>query len=228
MSLKQGILYIIASPIGNLEDFTIRAINTLKESTDIVFCEDTRRTKKLLNHYGINIKTQSLHEHSSKKKINFAIKLLKDGISIAYLTDSGTPGISDPGSKLIQESRQNNIKIIPLPGPSAQTSIISVSGFSANNIYFAGFLSKKDGKRKRELEKLKEYKSVIIIYESPYRIKKLLKTIANIFPKSDIIIGREMTKIHEEFLCGNISDILNNIDNIKELGEFTVAIDNSK
>ena len=149
-----------------------------------------------------------------------------EGNSIAYLTDSGTPGLSDPGNKLVSESRIHNIGVIPIPGPSALTSIISVSGFSGKNILFAGFLSKKNGKRKRELEKLRDHEGVIIIFESPHRIKKLIKTIYEVLPKSEIVIGREMTKLHEEFITGNIGQIYNNIDNIKELGEFTVVIFN--
>jgi len=226
--MENGTLYIIASPIGNLEDITYRAINILRDKTDYVYCEDTRRTRKLLNHYNIKIPTQSLQNYSSNAKINRTVKILMDGKSISYLTDSGTPGLSDPGSKLVQYARQEGIPIIPIPGPSSLTSIISISGFASNNIIFTGFLSKKEGKKKRELEKLKVLNGVIVIFESPYRIKKLIKVLYEIFPDSEIIIAREMTKVFEEFITGSMIDIYNNIENIKELGEFTVAIMNKK
>ncbi|MDY6934637.1 MAG: 16S rRNA (cytidine(1402)-2'-O)-methyltransferase [Spirochaetota bacterium] len=223
-----GILYIISSPIGNMEDITIRAIKILQGEVQYIFCEDTRRTKKLLHHYNIRIKTYSIHEHSLATKIEYAIKLLRNGNSIAYLTDSGTPGLSDPGGKLVSRARENKIQIVPIPGASALTSIISVSGFPGQNIFFAGFLSKKEGKRKKELERLMDYKGVIVIFESPYRIKKSLKTISDVFPECDIVIGREMTKLHEEFIIGKAKDIFSNIQNIRELGEFTIAINRAK
>ncbi|MDY6967094.1 MAG: 16S rRNA (cytidine(1402)-2'-O)-methyltransferase [Spirochaetota bacterium] len=226
-SKNPGILYVIASPIGNLEDISYRAVRILKEEIEHLFCEDTRQTRKLLNNYEIKSKTYSLHSHSSNIKIESAIKLLNDGYTVGYITDSGTPGLSDPGSSLIREARKINIPIVPLPGPSALSNIISVSGFPGKNIIFLGFLSRKDGKRKKELEKLKDYCGVIVIYESPHRIKKLLKDVYEIFPKCEIVIGREMTKIYEEYITGTIEEIYNDIDNFKERGEFTIAIFNS-
>ena len=226
-SKNPGVLYVIASPIGNLEDITFRAIRILKEEIEHLFCEDTRQTRKLLNHYEIKAKTYSLHSHSSGLRIESAIKLLNDGCAIGYITDSGTPGLSDPGSMLIREARKKNIPIEPLPGPSALSNIISVSGFPGKNITFLGFLSKKEGKRKKELIKHKDYSGVIVIYESPHRIKKLLTAVHEIFPKCEIVIGREMTKIYEEYITGTMEEIYNDIDNIKERGEFTIAIFNS-
>lgn len=222
--MNKGTLYIIASPIGNLSDITLRALETLKEKTDMIFCEDTRVSKRLLQHYNINAPVQSLHAHSSNAKIDYAVSLLNNGKSISYLTDSGTPGLSDPGSVLVRAARANNISVVPIPGPSALTSIISVSGFQSKNIIFAGFLSKKDGKKKKELKQLKEYGGIIIIFESPYRIKRLLENIAEIFPECEIMIGREITKFHEEFISGKAVEICEKIDTIKEKGEFTVAI----
>ena len=151
---------------------------------------------------------------------------MKEGKSISYVTDSGTPGISDPGSILVSNARLNNIEIIPVPGPSALAAVISVSGFPGKNVFFAGFLRKKEGKRRKELERLKEIEGTIVIYESPYRIRKLLSLIREVFPGSDIVIGREITKIHEEFISGKIEEIDENLANIKEKGEFTVAIYN--
>jgi len=225
--MNQGKLYIIATPIGNLDDITCRAIKTLKEKIDLVYCEDTRRTGKLLSHYGIALSTESLHAHSSEKKILHAIEILEQGKSIGYMTDSGTPSLSDPGSRLVSEARKRGIEVIPLPGASALTTIVSVSGFSEKNVLFGGFLSKKQGRRKRELEKFKEFEGIIVIFESPYRIKHLLKDIAEIFPENEIFIGREMTKMFEEFIQGKAREIFVNIDKIKEKGEFTLAILNN-
>ncbi|MFC1669889.1 16S rRNA (cytidine(1402)-2'-O)-methyltransferase [Spirochaetota bacterium] len=224
--MEQGKLYIISTPIGNMDDITIRAVNTLKNKIDIAYCEDTRQTSKLLNHYNVQVPKLSLHSHSSEKKINRLIDNLKQGKNAAYLTDSGTPGVSDPGNKIVNYARANGIKVIPIPGPSALTSIISVSGFRGKAVAFSGFLSKKGAKRKKELLELKNFDGVIVIYESPHRIKKTLTDICEIFNGHDIFIGREMTKMYEEFIHGTSDDILKNLDNIKEKGEFTIAISN--
>ena len=140
-------LFIIATPIGNLEDITFRAIRILQNEVDIIFCEDTRQSKKLLDHYTIKIPMKSLHAHSSDKQIQNAVSLLQEGKTIAYMSDSGTPGLSDPGNKLVAAVASYDIPIIPIPGPSALTSIISICGFSGKNISFGGFLSKKPGRR---------------------------------------------------------------------------------
>jgi len=224
--MDKGTLYIIATPIGNLDDMTLRAIDTLKNTVDYVFTEDTRQSRKLLDHYGIRKPVSSLHSHSTEKKLNHAMDLLKKGSSIAYITDSGTPGISDPGSRLVSNARENGITISPLPGPSALASLISVSGFSGKNVIFGGFISKKPGKRINELTELKKFNGIIILYESPARIKKCLMAINEVFRGCDIVIAREMTKIHEEFISGRIEDIISSIDQIKEKGEFSIAINN--
>jgi 16S rRNA (cytidine1402-2'-O)-methyltransferase len=221
---KPGTLYIIATPIGNLEDFTFRALRILKEEISIVYCEDTRQTRKLLQHYNITVETRSFHTHSSDKKLLEITTLLEKGSSIAYCTDSGTPSISDPGSKLVSAVRMNNIPVVPVPGPSALTTLVSASGFMEKNVIFGGFLSKKEGKRKNELSRLKECKGVIVIYESPYRIKKTLTAIQAVFGNVQVCIGREMTKMFEEFIVDTIDTIMENIDDLKEKGEFAVAI----
>jgi 16S rRNA (cytidine1402-2'-O)-methyltransferase len=226
--MGKGKLYIIATPIGNLEDITLRAIKTLKDDTDYIFCEDTRQTGKILRHFSIKIPTLSFHSHSPLSRISRAVKIMCEGKNVSYLTDSGTPALSDPGSKLVSAARKSGIAVVPIPGASALATIISVSGFTGKNIIFTGFLSKKEGRRQRELEKLRDYKGVIVIYESPHRIKKLLKAVYAVFPHSEIIIGREMTKIHEEFIAGSAEEIHAAIDRIKERGEFTVAILNKK
>jgi 16S rRNA (cytidine1402-2'-O)-methyltransferase len=223
-AMVTGTLYIVATPIGNLDDMTFRAIATLKEKVAAVFCEDTRQTRKLLNHYGISVPVQSLHAHSPQHRVEAAIRLLLQGSSIAYVTDSGTPGISDPGSRLVAAARASSLPVCPVPGPSALAALASVSGYHGRRMIFAGFLSKKDGRRRKELAELRAFEGLILLYESPYRIKKLLASIADLFPESQVIIGREMTKIHEEFITGPASSLLERIDSITERGEFTIGI----
>ncbi len=224
--MKEGTLYVIATPIGNLEDITLRALSVLRDEVEVIYCEDTRQTRKLLQHYGIKAPAYALHAHSSDSVIERVIRTLKEGRSVAYMTDSGTPAISDPGSKLVSRVRLNGLTVSPLPGASAVSSILSVCGFPEKEFHFAGFLSKKEGRRLRELETLRTCRSLIILYESPYRIKKLLKAVSEIFPGREILIGREMTKLHEEFIAGSIEEIMQNLDTLKEKGEFTVLIHN--
>lgn len=226
--MDPGTLYIIATPIGNLEDITFRAVRILKEAVDIIYCEDTRQTRKLLNHYGITAPTQSLHTHSPSHKIESAIGHLLEGESVAYLTDSGTPGLSDPGSRLVAAARDRGISVSPLPGPSALAALISVSGYHGKQAAFAGFLSKKEGRRRKELLSLKGFNGVIILYESPYRVRKLLNAVRETFPGCPVLIGREMTKFHEEFIYDTIENLTAKPDTVKEKGEFAIAIFNDQ
>ena len=223
-----GKLYIIATPIGNLEDITLRALRILKEETDIVYCEDTRQTAKLLHHYGIQVPTHSLHTHSRMAKLKGIIQELQSGKTIAYLTDSGTPAISDPGGQLVALARENNIPVIPVPGTSAVTTILSVCGFPLTEFYFAGFLSKKEGRRKNQLQELSNIDAIIVLYESPYRITKLLHAIAEVMPQAQILIGREMTKHFEEFIYCTSSQIEEITAKLTQKGEFVVAVYNPK
>ncbi len=220
-------LYIIAAPLGNIKDMTYRAVEILRNDVDTVFCEDTRVTRRLLAAYDIDLPTVSLHSHSSGAKIAKAVNIMKNGGSIAYMSDCGTPGISDPGSRLVSEVRKAGFSVIPLPGPSAVTALISVSGFQSKNILFAGFLSKKPGRRVNELSRLAEYKGTLVLYESPHRITKTLAAIAEVFTNTDFIIGREMTKQYEEYIQGNTAEIDACIQNLTVKGEFCIAIDNT-
>jgi len=217
-------LYIIASPIGNPDDITIRALCIIKDTIEILYCEDTRETGKLLAYHGIKKPLRSLHAHSDDKKILSLIEEVKNNINVGYITDAGTPGLSDPGNKIILMAKKSGINVIPIPGVSALTTIVSVCGFPDKNIFFAGFLSKKPGKRVNELNRLKTNTGIIVIYESPHRIKKTLKDIGDIFPEREIVIGREMTKKFEEFINFNSNDIDSIIDKLTEKGEFTIAI----
>ena len=217
-------LYIIASPIGNPDDITIRALSTIRDEIEILYCEDTRQTGKILSYHGIKKTLRSLHAHSDDKKILSLIEEVKNNINVGYMTDAGTPGLSDPGNKIVFMARQEGINIIPIPGVSALTTIVSVCGFPDKNIFFGGFLSKKPGKRVNELNRLKSNEGIIVIYESPHRIKKTLKDIESVFPGREIIIGREMTKKFEEYISFNSDNMNAIIDELTEKGEFAIGI----
>lgn len=217
-------LYIIAAPIGNPDDITLRALRILKEDVGIIYCEDTRQTARVLSFHGISKPLRSLHMHSGDSKILSLINEIKNGTNIGYMTDSGTPGLSDPGSKIVSMARNEGINIIPVPGVSALTTLVSISGFPEKTVLFGGFLSKKPGRRVNELNRLKTHEGIIIIYESPHRIKKTLKDIGEVFPDREIIIGREMTKKFEEYLSFNSHSMISVIDKLTEKGEFAIGI----
>lgn len=218
-------LYIIATPIGNLKDITIRALHVLAE-VDLILCEDTRVTRKLLNHYNLRTSVESYHQHSKLKKVNKIIDLLKQGKNLALVSDSGTPGISDPGNKLIEQVKaclpmRQNVEIIPIPGASAITAIASISGFPMDKFVFLGFPPHKKA-RQKFFKQIADSKHPVVIYESPYRILKTLKEL-NETGKFDIVVGRELTKKFETIYRGDIKDI---IEQIKPKGEFVIAIRN--
>jgi len=216
-------LYIISTPIGNLKDITLRAIDTLKDS-DIILAEDTRRTSILLNHYDIKGKQLiSFNDQNKERKTPEIIKELKDK-SISIVSDSGTPGISDPGFYLIREAIKHNIKTTPIPGPTASIAAITASGFPTNEFTFYGFIPKKE-KAKRDLfQKIKNSNKTTIIYESPYRLIKTLKVMKDIFPNKEICIARELTKKFEEFIRGKTKEIYQKLENKKIKGEITIII----
>ncbi|MFA6524805.1 MAG: 16S rRNA (cytidine(1402)-2'-O)-methyltransferase [Patescibacteria group bacterium] len=215
-----GNLYTIATPIGNLEDFTLRAINTLKE-VDIIACEDTRHTSILLNHYDINKPLISYHQHSKIAKIDHLIAELKSGKNIAIVTDAGTPGISDPGQVLINKAIEQNIIVIPIPGPSAVITALSAAGVPTDSFIYLGFLPHKKG-RKTILDSFKDEKRTIVFYESTHRIAKLLEELKSIIGDRKIVVARELTKMYEEFLRGTVSEVQEKLKITK--GEFVVII----
>ena len=219
-------LYIIAAPIGNPDDITIRALNTIRDEIEILYCEDTRQTGKILAYHSIKKPLRSLHAHSDDKKILSLIDEVKNNINVGYMTDAGTPGLSDPGNKIVFMARKEGINVIPIPGVSALTAIISVCGFPDKNIFFGGFLSKKPGRRVNELNRLKSNEGIIVIYESPHRIKKTLKDIESVFHGKEIIIGREMTKKFEQFISFNSHDTDSVMAELTEKGEFAIGIFN--
>lgn len=216
----------MATPIGNLEDISFRAVETLK-TADVVACEDTRRTSKLLNHYDIHTKMTPYHDHNKEHKTPSLIEMLKNGKSIALVSDAGTPSISDPGFYLIREAIKNGLQISPIPGPSALISAAIVSGLSINRFSFEGYLPRKKGRTKR-LKQLAEYDVTIVIFEGPHRILKTLRDLRSFLGDRKAAIGREMTKINEEFLRGNLSDLIAIFAERKPKGEFVILVERNE
>jgi 16S rRNA (cytidine1402-2'-O)-methyltransferase len=226
VSKLESALYIVATPIGNLSDITLRALETIK-NVDIVACEDTRHTHALLNHFQISKKLISLHQHNEKQKKELILSLVKDGKSVAYLSDAGTPCISDPGALLVNSFYENNLKVIPIPGVSALTTAFSVSGILDNQFKFSGFLSNQKKKLKEELQAIYESNNLAILYESPHRIIELLENIKLIFGSNhQIVIARELTKIFETIKRDTVEKILSymNGNSNHKKGEFVVII----
>ena len=211
--------YVVATPIGNLEDITLRALRILKQ-VDFIVCEDTRRTQILLNNYQIKKPLVSFHQHSKLQKIEFIIDELKNGKDVALVTDAGTPGLADPGGVLIEEALKYNIEVEPIPGPSAVTSLISVSGWKTDKFLFLGYLPKKKG-RQTLFSQFKDFDYPIVIFESPQRIIKTLQELLSGWGDREVIIGRELTKKFGQILRGKISEI---ITKIRPQGEFVIII----
>jgi len=224
-----GILYIISTPIGNLSDITFRALDLLREC-DIILCEDTRITGKMLYHFQISKKMISFYQQKEKTAIPHIINLLKDGNqNIALVTDNGTPTISDPGYKLVQSCYENNIEVFPVPGPSACIAALSVSGISADSFYFVGFLPKKPGKKTKMLQYCKRVNGALIFYESPFRLIKTLEAMIGVFGENSIVfIARELTKKFEEKKKGSLLEIHDYFSRKSVKGEIVIILDNYK
>ena len=221
-------LFIIGTPIGNLGDITFRAIETLK-SVDFVAAEDTRHTLQLLTHFEIKKPMISCRAQNEKFVSEKIIQLLKEGHDIAYASDAGTPGVSDPGAVLVDHVREAGFDIVPIPGPAAFATLVSVAGTGGKTLIFEGFLSPKAGKRKSRLTELMNTGNAIVIYESPFRIVKLLTDIADIDSERRIVVGRELTKLHEEITSGTAKDLLDNYASRQSIkGEFAVFISGVK
>lgn len=214
-------LYLVATPIGNLEEITFRAINILKE-VDYIGAEDTRNTIKLLNHYDIKTKLISHHEHNLSQSIPKLINLLLEGNDIALVSDAGYPAISDPGYELVKAAIENNINVIPVSGANACLDALVVSGIAPQPFLFYGFLDHQDKKKRKELEKLKNYRETIVFYESPHRISKTLKLMQDILGDRHIALCREITKKHEEIIRGKISEIISITAELK--GEMVIVV----
>jgi 16S rRNA (cytidine1402-2'-O)-methyltransferase len=218
-------LYLVATPIGNLEDITLRAVRVLKEA-DQIACEDTRQTQKLLNHYGITSRTVSYHEHNELTRAPELVLDLEGGARVALVTDAGMPGISDPGFRLISLAIRHHIPVVPIPGASAFLAALVASGLPTDSFRFSGFLPPKTGQRRRMLESVKDSPRTQVFYEAPHRVKEAVEDVVEILgAERQLVIAREVTKIHEEFLrgrAGEILKILNARGDIK--GEITLLI----
>ena len=215
-------LYIVATPIGNLDDITLRAIRTLREA-DVIACEDTRHTQTLLTHLEITGKRLiACHAHNEAASSQGIIALLSQGLSVAYCSDAGTPGVSDPGSRLVRAVRSAGFEVVPIPGASASVTLISASGLSGKTFTFEGFLSPKSGRRKNRLKELLAREEAFIVYESPFRILKTLGELRDLDDTRHLVLGREMTKAFEQFIYGTPSEVISQLKVVK--GEFALVV----
>lgn len=220
----QGILYVVATPIGNLEDITHRALRILKEA-DLIACEDTRQTRKLLDHYAIATPTISYHEHNEAARAEELVRKFEEGLNVAQVSDAGMPGISDPGYRLIKLAIERGVTVVPVPGASALTAALVGSGLPTDAFEFRGFLPSKSGQRRTMLESFRRLPHTMVVYEAPHRIRETLKGIAEILgPDRPVVIARELTKIHEEFIRGTAAEVLSQLQGRELKGEITLLI----
>ena len=220
---KKGILYPVGTPIGNLKDITLRALEILK-GVDLIASEDTRHTRKLLSHYDIHVPLTSLYQHNEIKKTPYLTRRLKDGANVALVSKAGMPGISDPGYSLIKEAIKQGITIVPIPGPAALIVGLVASGLPTHSFVFEGFLGRKKGTRLKKLTLLEEEERTIVIYEAPHRVRNVLSEIREVLGDRQMVIGRELTKKFEEILRGSVSEIEKILEKRKPRGEFTLVI----
>jgi 16S rRNA (cytidine1402-2'-O)-methyltransferase len=220
-----GVLYVVATPVGNLEDITLRALRILKEA-DLIACEDTRRTAKLLARYGISTPRESYHQFNEASRARRLIQLLREGENIALVTDSGTPLVSDPGYEIVSSCRKEGIQVIPVPGPSAAIAALTGSGLPAESFFFAGFLPSRGSMRRRRLAELAAIPATLVIFEAPHRLLSSLEDMVSIFGVRRACIARELTKVHEEFLNGTLPELLPEIRARPKIqGEITLVIE---
>jgi 16S rRNA (cytidine1402-2'-O)-methyltransferase len=219
-----GTLYIVATPIGNLEDITYRALRVLRE-VDIVACEDTRHTRKLLSHYGIETKTISYYEHNERERAEQLCKSLETGKDVALVSDAGTPLISDPGFRIVQAAIERNIRVVAVPGLTAFVAALSASGLPTDQFFFGGFLPPRTIARRAKLDQLRAVAVTLVFYEAPQRIAKTLQDALLIFGNREAVVARELTKLHEEFVRGKLSDLATRYsDNASVRGEIVLMI----
>ena len=218
-----GILYIVSTPIGNLDDITLRALKTLR-NVDLIAAEDTRRTRKLLSHFDIHTPLVSYFEGNELRRLDKLLSHLRGGKEIALVSDAGTPGISDPGYRLIHHAIENGISVIPIPGPSAVIAALSISGLPTDSFTFIGFLPRKGGKRRKLLEKLRDLDETSILYESPYRLAATLEDVLGACGDRKIVVTRELTKAFEEVIRGRISDVIDTLRGRTIRGEITIVL----
>jgi 16S rRNA (cytidine1402-2'-O)-methyltransferase len=222
-----GVLYIVATPIGNLDDISLRAIATLR-AVDLIAAEDTRHSKFLLDHLGIDKRLVSCHEHNEEARCGMILQALESGDDVALISDAGTPLISDPGYRLVNAVRDAGMRVIPIPGANSAIVALSAAGLATENFHFYGFLSAKTGRRAAQLESMRDIGGTLVLFESSHRIKALLRQIGQTFPRRRCVVAKELTKLHEQFLIGSADELLARFDQDDALqrGEFVVLIDN--
>lgn len=220
-----GRLFVVSTPIGNLEDITLRAIRVLGE-VDIIACEDTRHTRKLLNHYGVTTRTVSYHEHNERERAAELLTRLQEGANIALVTDAGTPAISDPGFRLVHLASESGLEVVPVPGPTAFVAALAASGLPGDQFLFAGFLPSRSSARRATLERLAGVSATLVFYEAPHRIRQTLQDMQDIFGERAVVVARELTKMHEEILRGTLSKLINHFEEPNAArGEMVVIVD---
>jgi 16S rRNA (cytidine1402-2'-O)-methyltransferase len=221
---KPGTLYVVATPIGNLEDITMRAVRILKEA-DLIACEDTRHTAKLLHHYGIDKPTISYHEHNEAVRAEELVAKMEQGLNVAQVSDAGMPGISDPGYRVIKLANERGVQVVPIPGASAVVAALAASGLPTDSFQFLGFLPAKPGQRRTLLETLRVATNTTVVYEAPHRIAETMKDIVELLgAERPVVLARELTKVHEEFIRGSAAEILQRIQAHEIKGEMTLLI----
>lgn len=220
---RGGVLYLVSTPIGNLEDITLRALRILQE-VDLIACEDTRHTQKLLNHYDIHTRTVSYHDHNEMVRAPELVLELEQGMKIALVADAGMPGISDPGHHLIALAIRHGVPVVPIPGPSAFIAALAASGMPTEPFHFVGFLPARRTQRRKALRELVAYDGTLVFYEAPHRLRESLHDLLDILGDRNAVIAREVTKIHEEFLRGRLAQLINELKERDVKGEMTVLV----
>lgn len=219
-----GTLYLVATPIGNLQDISLRALEILK-TVDTVACEDTRHTRKLLTHFGISAKLVSYHEHNEQQRAEELSKLLENGRSIAVVSDAGTPGISDPSFRIVQKAYEIGAKVVPIPGAVAFVNALIASGMRCDSVFFGGFLPSKKGERQNRLREIKEIPATLVFYETPHRIAKSLADCLEILGSRKAAVARELTKLHEEIVRGDLRELVEKFNEKPTKGEIVLVIE---
>ena len=221
-----GQLFIVPTPIGNLDDITLRALRVLKE-VDLIAAEDTRHTQHLLNHYGIKTMLTSYHEHNEREKAYMLVERIKSGAKVALVSDAGTPAIADPGYRLVVAAIAAGIQIVPLPGAAALPTVLSASGLPTDRFLFEGFLPPKKSERKARLQALREQSATLVFYEAPHRLLETLNDMQQLLGDRELVVAREVSKVHEEFLRGTVSDVINQLADRVVKGEITLVVHGS-
>ncbi len=219
-----GILYVVSTPIGNLEDMTFRGVRVLKE-VDVVAAEDTRRTAKLANHYGLSLRLLSYHAHNKHRRGKQLVEMLRDGKNVALVSDAGTPGISDPGYAIIRAALDEGFEVVPVPGPTALISALTASGLPAGSFTFVGFLSSRRGRRRKQLQEFAGVRRTLVFYEGPHRVVAALEDVLAVMGDRQAAVAREMTKHFEEVVRGRVSDLVDHFREKAPRGEFTVIVE---